>query len=209
VDLAFEIRYRGGGAVPQPSPSPFVPPGDFGRATRSLYGRGERLKLSLHHHRELLAMGTPYKRIWTRKTGHLRGVIIRPTPGPEAKTAIARTKIAERNYQSQIDALAARIRAVHRWPRPPLLDLRGVDEVPPSKWRELQKNTWVLAHAHQMCLPKSATKTALTKALAHCKSRESEFGKRWAAPYIKTSLRLNPGSLRANGRLLRKRAIPN
>ena len=181
-----------------------MPPGDFGRATGSLYGRGERFKLSLHHHRELLAMGTPYKRIWTRKAGQLNGTIIRPTLRPEAVTAITRTKRSEQSYQKQIDALASRIRAVRRWPTRPSLDLSSVDTVSPSKWRKLQENPWVLAHAHQMCLPKSATKTALTKALAQCKSRESEFGKRWAAAYVKTSMQLNPWTLRENGRLLRK-----
>jgi hypothetical protein len=208
VDIALEISYRGGGEVPQPSPIPFVPPGDFGRATGSLYGRGERFKLSLHHYRELLAMGTPYLCIWARKTGPLKRVIIRPTLRPESKIAITRTKSSEQNYQTQIDALAARIRAVQRWPKPPTLELRGVDEVSPSKWRKLQENPWVLAHAHQMCLPKCATKTALNKALAQCESREANYGRRWAAAYVKTSMRLNPWTLRANGRLLRK-SSPN
>jgi hypothetical protein len=204
VDLALEIRYRGGGELPQPSPIPFVPAGDFGRATGSLYGRGERFKISLHHYRELLAMGTPHKCIWTRKTGRLQGAIIRPTARPESKIAITRTKSSEQNYQKQIDALAARIRAVQRWPKPPALELSGVKEVSPSKWRKLQANPWVLAHAHEMCLPECATKTALAKALAKCKSREANYGKRWAAAYVKTSMRLNPWTFRANGRLLRK-----
>jgi hypothetical protein len=204
VDLALEIRYRGGEEVPQPSPSPLAPPGDFGRATRLLYGRGERLKLSLHHHRELLAMGAAYKRIWTRRTGRTKAGIIRPVRRPEGKTAITLTKRSEQAYQNQINALAARIRAVQRWPKPPTLELRGVDEVSPTKWRELQENPWVLAHAHQMSLPKCATKAALTKALARCKSREAIYGKRWAAAYVKTSMRLNPWTFRANGRLLRK-----
>jgi hypothetical protein len=207
VDIALDISYRGGGELPQPSPIPFVPPGDFGRATRSLYGRGERFKISLHHYRELLAMAAPYRCIWTRKTGRLEGAIIHPPARPESKIAITRTKSSEQNYQKQIDALAARIRAVQRWPKTPALELEDVDEVSPTKWRELQESPWVLAHAHQMCLPECATKTALTKALAQCKTRESKFGKRWAAPYIKTSLRLNPWSLRPNGRLLLKKPV--
>jgi hypothetical protein len=43
----------------------------------------------------------------------------------------------------------------------------------PSKGREFQEHLWVLAHAHQMYLPKCATKTALTQAVAQCKSREA------------------------------------
>jgi hypothetical protein len=207
VDIALEISYQGGGEVPQPSPIPFVPPGDFGKATSSLYGRGERFKISFHHCQELLAMGTPYQCIWTRKKGRVKGVIICPTLRPEALAAITHTKRSERNYQSQIDALAARIRAVQRWPKPPTLDLGGVDEVSPTKWRELQENRWVLAHAHQMCLPNCATKTALTKALAKCKSREAIYSKKWAAAYVKTSMRQNPWTFRANGRLLRKSSI--
>ena len=208
VDIALEIRYRRGGEVSQPNPVPFTSPGDFGKATRLLYGRGERFKVSLHHYRELLEMGTDYRRIWTKAAGRVEEAILRPTLRPGGKAAISRTKRAERKYQEQIDALEARIRAVQRWLKPPSLDLGGVKTVSPSRWRKLQQNPWVLAHAHQMCLPKCATKTALSKALARCKSRESEFGKRWAAPYIKTSLELNPWSLRANGRLLRKKPLP-
>ena len=152
-------------------------------------------------------MGTPYKRIWARKTGPLKRVIIRPTLRPESKIAITRTKSSEQNYQTQIDALAARIRAVQRWPKPPMLELTDVDEVSPTKWRKLQEKPWVLAHAHQMCLPICATKTALTKALAQCKSREANYGKRWAAAYVKTSLWLSPWTFRANGRLFRKGSI--
>jgi len=202
--MALDISYRGGGELTQPSPIPFVPPGDFGMATGSLYGRGERFKISLHHYRELLAMGTSYRCIWTRKTGRLEGATIRPPARPESKIAITRTKSSEQNYQKQIDALATRIRAVQRWPKPPALELEDVDEVSPTKWRELQENRWVLAHAHQICLPHCATKTALTRALAQCKSREAIYGKKWAAAYVKTSMRLNPWTFRPNGRLLRK-----
>ena len=208
VDLALEIQYRGGGEVSQPSPIPIVSPGDFGKATRPLYGRGERFQLSFHHYRELLAMGTAYQRIWTRTAGRVVEETKRPRLPTGGEAAISHAKRAERNYQRQIDQLAARIRAVRRWLKPPALDLRGVDEVSASKWRKLQENPWVLAHAHQMCLPECATKKVLSKALARCKSRESEFGKRWAARYIKTSIQLNPWSLRANGRLLRKTPLP-
>jgi hypothetical protein len=97
VDIALEIQYRGGGEVPQTSPIPFTPPGDFGRATRSLYGRGERLQISLHHHLELFAMATPYRRIWTKEAGRIEAVTIRPKPRFRAMTSIARTKKAERN----------------------------------------------------------------------------------------------------------------
>jgi hypothetical protein len=204
VDMALDISNRGGGELSQPSPIPFGPTGDFGRATGSLYGRGERFKLSLHHYRELLAMGTSYKCIWTRKAGRLEGAIIRPPTRPESNVAIARTKNSEQNYQKKIDAFANRIRAVQRWPEPPMLELDGVDEVSPAKWREFQENRWVLAYAHEMCLPKCATKTALTKALAQCKSREANYGKKWAAAYVKTSIRLNPWMFRPDGRLLKK-----
>lgn len=204
VDIALEVRYRRGGEVPQPNPIPFTSPGDFGRATRLLYGRGERFKLSLHHYRELLEMGTPYKRIWTKAAGRMEEAILRPTFRPGAKAAISRTKKAERKYQEQIDAFAARVQGVQRWLKPPSLDLSRVKTVSPRKWQTLQESRWVLAHAHQMCLPRCATRTALTKALAKCKSREANFGKRWAAAYIKTSMRLNPWTVRPNGRLLRK-----
>jgi hypothetical protein len=204
VDLSLEILFRGGGEIPQPSPIPFTPPGDFAKAARPLYGRGERFKLSFHHHRELFAMGTPYKRIWTKESGIVDGRIIHRRSRPELMAAAARRKRGERTYQQQVDALAARIRAVSKWPKPPVLDLSGVEAIPPSKWRKLQQNPWVLAHAHQMCLPDCPTKRALSRALARCNSRESHYGKRWAASYVKTSMRLNPWTLRSNELLLRK-----
>jgi hypothetical protein len=85
-------------------------------------------------------MVTPYKRIWTKESGIVDGRIIHRRSRPELMAAAARRKRGERTYQQQVDALAARIRAVSKWPKPPVLDLSGVEAIPPSKWRKLQQN---------------------------------------------------------------------
>src|SRR5260370_201754 len=62
---------------------------------------------------------------------------------------------------------------------------------------------------HNTCTSASPiTPTAATKASAHGQTREAEYGRGGAAAYGKTPRRLKPWPLRANGQLVRKRAIP-